>query len=65
MGTKNETANAEKTTVSSSSFDDVNFIDALYVEYNKSYKQTKPGQVLPRWLDEEQLKWVLTVVKNY
>ena len=50
--------------VSSSSFDDVKFIDALFAEYKKSYKQTKPGQVFPRWLDDEQLKWVLTVAKN-
>ena len=50
--------------VSSSSFDDVKFIDALFAEYNKSYKETKAGQVYPRWLDDEQLKWVLAVAKN-
>ena len=50
--------------VSSSSFDDVKFIDSLFAEYTKSYKETKAGQVLPRWLDDEQLKWVLTVAKN-
>lgn len=50
--------------ISGSSFDDVKFIDALFAEYNKSYKETKAGQVYPRWLDDEQLKWVLTVAKN-
>jgi len=48
----------------SGSFDDAKFIDALFGEYNKSYKETKPGQVFPRWLDDEQLKWVITVAKN-
>jgi hypothetical protein len=49
---------------SNSSFDDEKFIEALFAEYNKSYKETKQGQHYPKWLDDEQLKWVLTVVKN-
>jgi hypothetical protein len=60
----NETAQLGIGAVSDSSFDDVKFIDALFAEYNKSYKETKAGQVYPRWLDDEQLKWVLTVAKN-
>ena len=64
MSKKNETKPLKQPVVSSSSFNDVKFIDALFAEYNKSYKETKPGQVFPRWLDDEQLKWVLTVVKN-
>jgi hypothetical protein len=36
----------------------------LYAEYNKSYNETKPGQAFPRWLDDEQLKWVITVARN-
>ena len=64
MSKKNETKPLKQPAVSSSSFDDVKFIDALFAEYNKSYKETKAGQVYPRWLDDEQLKWVLTVAKN-
>lgn len=59
-----ENGNLQQDAVSSSSLNDVKFIDALFAEYNKSYKETKPGQVYPRWLDDEQLKWVLTVTKN-
>lgn len=65
MNNNNEKSALNKPAVSSSSFDDVKFIDALFVEYNKSYKETKPGQVFPRWLDDEQLKWILTVAKNF
>lgn len=36
-------------------------INALFSEYNKKYKKTKPGQIYPKWLDEEQLNWVITV----
>ena len=50
--------------VSNSSFDDEKFIEALFAEYNKNYRETKQGQHYPKWLDDEQLKWVLTVVKN-
>ena len=50
--------------VNNSSFDDEKFIEALFAEYNKSYKATKEGQVFPQWLDDEQLKWVITAVKN-
>lgn len=50
--------------VSNSSFDDEKFIEALFAEYNKSYRETKQGQCYPNWLDNEQLKWVLTVAKN-
>lgn len=64
MSKKNETKSLKQPAVSSSSFDDVKFIDALFAEYNKSYKETKAGQVYPRWLGDEQLKWVLTVAKN-
>ena len=64
MSKENETKPLKQPAVSSSSFDDVKFIDALFAEYNKSYKETKAGQVYPRWLDDEQLKWVLIVAKN-
>lgn len=64
MSKKNETRPLKQPAVSSSSFDDIKFIDALFTEYNKSYKETKPGQAFPRWLDDEQLKWVITVAKN-
>lgn len=43
MSKKNETKPLKQPVVSSSSFDDVRFIDALFAEYNKSYKETKPG----------------------
>lgn len=64
MSKENGTKPLKQPAVSSSSFDDVKFIDALFAEYNKRYVETKPGQVFPRWLDDEQLKWVLTVAKN-
>lgn len=44
--------------------EDEKFIEALFTEYNKSYNQTKPGHTLPRWFDDEQLKWVITVLKR-
>jgi len=50
--------------VSNSSFNDEKFIEALFAEYNKSYKETKQGQHYPQWLNDEQLKWVLTVARN-
>lgn len=59
-----ETAQLGIGAVSNSSFDDVKIIDALFAEYNKSYKATKEGQVYPQWLNDEQLKWVMTVIKN-
>jgi hypothetical protein len=64
VSTEVETPALSKGAVSSSSFDDVKFIDALFAEYNKSYKATKEGQVFPQWLNDEQLKWVITVAKN-
>ena len=58
---KNNTVLAD---VSNSSFNDEKFIEALFAEYNKSYAETKQGQHYPQWLNDEQLKWVLTVAKN-
>jgi len=47
-----------------SSFDDEKFIKALFAEYEKSCMVTKEGQVFPKWFDDEQLKWIITVAKN-
>lgn len=49
---------------SNSSFDDVKIMDALFEEYNKSYRVTKEGQAFPRWLNDEQLNWIFTVIKS-
>lgn len=43
---------------------DEKIINELFAEYEKSYAKTKPGQVLPQWLNDEQLKWVMTVLMN-
>lgn len=45
-------------------FNDEKFIESLFAEYKKSYAKTKQGQKYPQWLNDEQLKWVLTVAKN-
>jgi len=38
--------------------------NALHAEYQKAYEATKPGQILPQWFNDEQLKWIETVIKN-
>jgi hypothetical protein len=43
---------------------DEKIINELFAEYEKSYAETKPGQVFPQWLNDEQLKWVITVLMN-
>lgn len=35
--------------------------DKLFTEYNKAYSQTKPGQIYPRWFEEDQLQWIKKV----
>lgn len=39
-------------------------INELFAEYEKSYAETKEGQVFPQWLNDEQLKWIMTVLNN-
>jgi hypothetical protein len=39
--------------------------DALFAEYNKAYSKTKPGQILPRWFDPDQLKWIEKVFETF
>ena len=43
---------------------DEKIINELFAEYEKSYAETKEGQVFPQWLNDEQLKWVITVLMN-
>ena len=43
---------------------DEKIINELYELYEKSYAETKPGQIFPQWLNDEQLKWVITVLMN-
>lgn len=47
------------------SFDDEKFIKMLFDEYQKSYNETKQGQIYPQWFNEEQLKWILIVAKKH
>jgi len=42
----------------------VSFIEAVYSEYEKSYLNTKPGQIYPRFLTEEQIKWIYAVLNK-
>jgi hypothetical protein len=70
MGNENKNLNEIENSVlnipdgNSLTFDDEKFIEALFAEYNKSYRATKEGQSFPIWFDDEQLSWVITVAKN-
>jgi len=41
------------------------FIEALFLEFQKDYDNTQPGQFYPRWFDQEELTRILTVVKTF
>ena len=43
---------------------DEKIINELFTEYQKSYAETKEWQIFPQWLNDEQLKWVITVLMN-
>lgn len=36
-------------------------INDLFEEFNKSYVQTKQGEVFPEWFTKQQREWILSV----
>lgn len=42
----------------------VKLSNALFLEYNKAYSNTKAGEIYPKWFSDEQLKWIVTVFEK-
>lgn len=43
---------------------EIKIINSLFEKYQKDYDMTKPGQVFPKWFDDQQLHWILSVMNK-